>query len=116
MTESTIESLRAQHCKPRKGKEAGVSTNAAGDYLALLPEWHLAGDGGEIGKEFRFTDYFHTMAFVNAVASIAHREDHHPDLEVGYNRCLVRYSTHDVGGLSLNDFICAAKVEDLRAG
>jgi len=66
-----------------------------------------------IAKEFRFKDYFHTMAFVNAVASIAHREDHHPDLEVGYSRCLVRYSTHDVGGLSLNDVISAAKVEDM---
>jgi 4a-hydroxytetrahydrobiopterin dehydratase len=53
------------------------------------------------------------MAFVNAVASIAHREDHHPDLEVHYDRCVVSYSTHDVGGLSLNDFICAVKVEDL---
>jgi 4a-hydroxytetrahydrobiopterin dehydratase len=55
------------------------------------------------------------MAFVNAVASVAHREDHHPDLEVGSNRCHVAYSTHDVGGLSLNDFICAARVDDLLA-
>ena len=68
-----------------------------------------------IRKEFRFADYFRTMAFVNAVASVAHREDHHPEIEVGYARCIVHYSTHDVGGLSLNDFICAAKVEDLLA-
>ena len=72
-------------------------------------------DGGGIRKEFRFPDYFRTMAFVNAVASIAHREDHHPDLEVHYDRCVVHYSTHDVGGLSLNDVICAARVEDIRA-
>jgi 4a-hydroxytetrahydrobiopterin dehydratase len=66
-----------------------------------------------IRKTFRFDDYHRTLAFVNAVAWIAHREDHHPDLEVGYNRCTVRYSTHDVGGLSENDFICAAKVDRL---
>jgi 4a-hydroxytetrahydrobiopterin dehydratase len=115
MTNTTIESLRAQHCVPRKGKDAGLSHKEVSAYLAALTDWHLAADSSEVRKEFRFANYFHTMAFVNAVASIAHREDHHPDLEVAYNRCLVRYSTHDVGGLSLNDFICAAKVEDLLA-
>jgi 4a-hydroxytetrahydrobiopterin dehydratase len=115
MTEQTIPPLPGQHCKPRSGKDAGLSNDQISTYLGLLTGWSLAPDGGEILKEFRFTDYFHTMAFVNMVASIAHREDHHPDLEVAYNRCVVRYSTHDVGGLSLNDMICAAKVEDLRA-
>lgn len=115
-TTHSIESLRAQHCVPRKGKDAGLAHADVTAYLAMLPDWHLVADSGEIRKEFRFADYFHTMAFVNAIASIAHREDHHPDLGVHYNRCLVRYSTHDVGGLSLNDFICAAKVEDLHAG
>jgi 4a-hydroxytetrahydrobiopterin dehydratase len=113
MTMTTIESLRAQHCVPRKGKDAGLSHAQVTAYLAQLPGWHLSADSSEVRKEFRFPDYFHTMAFVNAIASIAHREDHHPDLEVAYNRCAVRYSTHDVGGLSLNDFICVAKVEDL---
>jgi 4a-hydroxytetrahydrobiopterin dehydratase len=113
MNDTTIESLRAQHCIPRKGKDAGLSHQEVSANLAVLPGWHLAADSGEIRKEFRFADYFHTMAFVNAVASVAHREDHHPDLEVAYNRCVVRYSTHDVGGLSLNDVICAAKIEDL---
>lgn len=115
MTANTIESLRAQHCVPRKGKEAGLAPDQVAGLLRLLPGWQAGPAGDDIRAEFRFDDYFHTMAFVNAVASIAHREDHHPDLEVGYNRCLVRYSTHDVGGLSLNDFICAAKVLDLRA-
>jgi 4a-hydroxytetrahydrobiopterin dehydratase len=108
-----IDSLRAMHCEPRKGKGAGVDARAIDEYLGELQGWTKAGDGGSIAKTFRFADYFHTMAFVNAVASIAHREDHHPDLEVHYDRCVVRYSTHDVGGLSLNDFICAVKVEDL---
>jgi 4a-hydroxytetrahydrobiopterin dehydratase len=112
----SIESLRSQHCRPLKGKDAGIDAAASARYLNDLPGWSKAGDGDSIAKEFRFPDYFHTMAFVNAVASIAHREDHHPDLEVGYAKCVVRYSTHDVGGLSLNDFICAAKVEDLVTG
>ncbi|MEO7433081.1 MAG: 4a-hydroxytetrahydrobiopterin dehydratase [Dokdonella sp.] len=114
MTENSLESLITQHCVPRKGKDAGLSSQDIAAYLSLLHGWQPQQDHGAIEKEFRFADYFHTMAFVNAVASIAHREDHHPDLEVAYNRCTVRYSTHDVGGLSLNDMICAAKVEDLR--
>jgi 4a-hydroxytetrahydrobiopterin dehydratase len=72
-------------------------------------------EDGKIAKTYNFKDYHHTMAFVNAVAWVAHREDHHPDMEVGYNRCTVRYSTHSVGGLSENDFICAAKVDALSA-
>lgn len=115
MPAHSIESLRQQHCVPRKGKDDALSTAELESGLALMPGWRLAEAHNEILKEFRFVDYFHTMAFVNAVASIAHREDHHPDLEVHYNRCVVRYSTHDVGGLSLNDLICAAKVEDLHA-
>ncbi len=67
----------------------------------------------EIRRLFTFKGFHQTMAFVNAVAWIAHRENHHPDLEVGYNRCLVRYRTHAIGGLSENDFICAAKVDRL---
>ena len=112
----SIEALRAQHCKPRKGRENRLDVKTIADTLADLPGWKEDGDGDSISREFRFPDYFHTMAFVNAVASIAHREDHHPDLEVHYDRCVVSYSTHDVGGLSLNDFICAAKVEDWVTG
>ena len=110
-----IESLRAAHCVPRKGKEGALSAAEVDAGLALLPDWRIDERTHGIRKAFAFADYFHAMAFVNAVASIAHREDHHPEMEVSYNRVAVHYSTHDVGGLSLNDFICAAKVEDLRA-
>src|ERR1043165_695685 len=109
----SIESLRAQHCVPRKGRDAGVDAGAIAKYLGELPGWTKASDGGSIAKTFKFADYFHTIAFVNAVASIAHREDHHPDLEVHYNACKVRFTTHAVGGLSENDFIAAAKVNAL---
>jgi 4a-hydroxytetrahydrobiopterin dehydratase len=81
--------------------------------LRELPGWEAVGK--EVAKTFKFANYHETMAFVNAVAWVAHREDHHPDLEVGYNRCRVRYSTHSIGGLSENDLICAAKVEALVA-
>jgi len=77
----------------------------------LHPDWQLTPPAAAIQRQFEFGDYYETMAFVNAVAWIAHGEDHHPDLQVGYNRCTVRYSTHAVGGLSRNDFICAARVD-----
>ncbi len=71
---------------------------------------------GYLTRGFDFEDHYQTMAFVNAVAWISHREDHHPELVVGYNSCLVKYNTHTVGGLSENDFICAAKVDHLVEG
>ncbi|HET6545308.1 MAG TPA: 4a-hydroxytetrahydrobiopterin dehydratase [Rhodanobacteraceae bacterium] len=109
----TLDQLSQQHCEARKGKEHALASADIAQYLALLPDWKQAADGNEICKQFKFKNFYRTMAFVNAVAWIANREDHHPDLEVGYAACLVRYSTHDVGGISLNDFICAAKVEAL---
>src|SRR6266567_3347895 len=81
--------------------------------IKKLPGWKKKGD--TIRKVFAFKNYYETMAFVNAAAWISHREDHHPDLEVGYNKCRVRYSTHSIGGISENDLICAAKVEGLVA-
>jgi 4a-hydroxytetrahydrobiopterin dehydratase len=82
-------------------------------HLQQVEGWSAA--GGTIEKTFRFADHYRTMAFVNAVAWIAHREDHHPDVALGYDRCTVRFATHAVSGLSLNDFICAAKVDALNA-
>lgn len=109
----TIEDLRQLDCKPRKGAGDALSQADAQAHLAVLPGWKAGDEGKHIFKEFKFKDYYHTMAFVNALAWIAHAQDHHPDLEVGYASCLVTYSTHDVGGLSLNDFISAAKAESL---
>lgn len=79
--------------------------------LAALDGWTR--EGAQIAKTFRFANYHETMAFVNAVAWIAHRTDHHPDLDVGYNRCTVHYSTHDAGGLTAKDFDCAARLDAL---
>ena len=85
--------------------------------LTKLEGWRLTGDGAEVAieKTFSFANYHETMAFVNALAFIAHRQDHHPDLSVHFNRCVVRFNTHDVGGLSRTDFDCAARVDALLA-
>jgi 4a-hydroxytetrahydrobiopterin dehydratase len=106
--------LRKERCRPCEGGVAAMSREAAGNLMSQLDaDWILADDGSEISRDFQFKDFHRTMAFVNAVAWIAHREDHHPDLEVGYGHCRIRFSTHAVGGLSQNDFICAARVDDL---
>lgn len=107
----TLEELRAQHCIPRKGAENALDNAQCQALVELLPDWTLDSSTTKISKNFRFKNFHETMAFVNALAWVAHQQDHHPDMEIGYNHCFVRYSTHDVGGLSLNDFICAAKIE-----
>jgi 4a-hydroxytetrahydrobiopterin dehydratase len=110
---STADELASRHCRPLKGPEHKLAADAVTARLAALPEWVLVEDGEAISRTFKFDDYHRTMAFVNALAYIAHREDHHPDLGVHYNKVVCRYSTHDVGGLSENDFICAAQASAL---
>ncbi len=102
--------LAKRHCQPLEGQPA-MSDAEVTSHLARADGWALV--DGAIEKHFGFADYHRTMAFVNALAWIAHAEDHHPDLSVSYNRCGVRFNTHSVGGLSINDFICAAKVDAL---
>jgi 4a-hydroxytetrahydrobiopterin dehydratase len=105
--------LATKHCKPCEGGLEPLGLEAARKLIAKLDHWTLDPSGKEIQKLFNFRNYHETMAFVNASAWISHREDHHPDLEVGYNLCRVRYTTHAIGGLSENDFICAAKIDAL---
>src|SRR5450631_1716519 len=104
--------LVERRCKPCEGKVAAYSVEQAKEELKQLsPDWRLIEDGNAIKREFAFRDFYRTMSFVNALAHVANIEDHHPDLEVGYNYARVRYSTHAIGGLSENDFICAAKID-----
>ena len=105
--------LESRHCKPCEGGVEPLDADAARDLLRAIDGWELHADGKEIAKEFGFRNFYRTMSFVNAVAHIANIEGHHPDLEVGYSRCLVRYTTHAIGGLSENDFICAARIDAL---
>ena len=102
--------LASMHC--RDGPPT-LGTDELDVHVATLPGWTFA--DGRIEKSFLFANYHETIAFVNALAWIAHREDHHPDLRVHYNRCVVAFSTHSAGGVTLNDFICAAKAERLFA-
>jgi 4a-hydroxytetrahydrobiopterin dehydratase len=104
--------LASRRCKPCEGGSS-LDATAARDLLRQLEGWQLDEKAAQIHRRFDFKNFHETMAFVNAVAWIAHQEDHHPDLEVGYNRCKVHYSTHAVSGLSENDFICAAKIDAL---
>jgi 4a-hydroxytetrahydrobiopterin dehydratase len=76
-------------------------------------DWLISPDSTSLSRAYQFRDFYRTMSFVNAVAHIANAEDHHPDLEIGYNYCRIKYTTHAIGGLSANDFICAAKIDRL---
>ena len=105
--------LSSRHCSPQHGP--ALTRPAAETLLTQLPGWTMNAETKEIRRTFKFANYYETMAFVNAVAWIAHREDHHPDMAVGYNKVTVMFSTHSVGGLSENDFIVAARIDALSA-
>jgi 4a-hydroxytetrahydrobiopterin dehydratase len=108
--------LTDKKCVPCEGGVPALSLAEAEALMKQLdPRWKLAADGSRIERAFSFKDFFRTMSFVNALAHVANVEDHHPDLEVGYGYCRVRWNTHAVNGLSENDFICAAKVDRLEA-
>lgn len=98
------------------GCEGGIPAMNQAEIDKLLPEipgWEVAQDGKHLVRRYNFKGFYKTMAFVNAIAWIANQENHHPDLEVGYNYCVVKYMTHAVKGLTKNDFICAAKINQL---
>ena len=105
-----LAALASQHCRAGASRldDAEVARS-----LATLSGW-TARDG-RLEKSFRFADFHATVGFVNALAWIANREDHHPDLAVSYNRCVVAWSTHDAGGITANDVACAAKTDGLFA-
>lgn len=106
-----MDDLAQRRCKPCEGGMPPYTPQQAVQMLALLKGWII--EDGKLVKLYPFSNYYQTMAFVNAVAWVSHREDHHPDLMVGYNKCRVEYSTHAIEGLSENDFICAAKCDAL---
>jgi 4a-hydroxytetrahydrobiopterin dehydratase len=109
--------LAARKCQPCEGGTPPLSAAAAQQLLQqLAPGWSLQAEGKALRREFRFRDFYRTMSFVNALAHLANIEDHHPDLEVGYNYCHVTFTTHAIGGLSDNDFVCAAKADLIPLG
>ncbi|MEC5163072.1 MULTISPECIES: 4a-hydroxytetrahydrobiopterin dehydratase [unclassified Janthinobacterium] len=114
MTNTTNDTaaLSAQHCAPR---QHALDQGAVARLLPLVPGWAV--EHGKLCQSFAFRNYYQTLAFVNALAYMTHAQDHHPELTVSYNSCVARYATHSVndgkGGLSENDFICAAKADAL---
>ena len=104
--------LTSKRCQPCEGGTAPLTPGEASSYLQEINrEWQLSPTSDSLHREWKFKNFFHTMSFVNATAHIANAEDHHPDLEIGYGYCRVKYTTHSVNGLSENDFICAAKLD-----
>ena len=108
--------LNQKKCVPCEGGVPQLDREAASNMLKQLSEeWELDSEAKEIRRDFQFKGFYKTIAFVNALAWMANHEGHHPDLEVGYNHCLVKYTTHAIDGLSENDFICAAKIDAIYA-
>jgi len=105
--------LSGMHCIPCEGGVPPLTEAEVKKRLEEVSGWEVNTYFKQISQDFKFKNYYQTMAFVNAIAWMAHQENHHPDLDVGYNHCHVRYSTHAIGGLSDNDFICAAKIDKM---
>ena len=106
--------LLAKRCLACEGGAKPLSVDEKKELLKQVgKEWLVNEDYTQLSRDFKFKNYYETMAFVNAIAWMAHHENHHPDLEVGYNHCFVKYSTHAMKDLSENDFICAAKIDQL---
>lgn len=105
--------LNEKKCVPCEGGIPALTAEKITHFLKQTPEWEVASDHKSIKRAFKFKNFYHTMSFVNAVAYIANQENHHPDMELGYNYCSIKYSTHAVDGLTENDFICAAKIDAL---
>lgn len=107
-------SLANQHCTAPKKSDSPLDAAGIAKFKDELHEdWSVNANAETISRDFSFKNFCETIAFVNALAWIANREDHHPDLEVSYKHCVVHFSTHAIGGLSQNDFICAAKADRL---
>ena len=110
---TTLNELTSRRCLPCTSDTPTLSRTETTRYLSAMQEWQLSENNSRITRRFNFKNFHHTMAFINAMAWLAHQEDHHPDFSAGYQHCLVSFTTHAIGGLSENDFICAAKVDTL---
>jgi 4a-hydroxytetrahydrobiopterin dehydratase len=106
--------LSEQHCRALTSNSPALSKEDSEKYLVQLNnDWGLSADGKTISRTFKFSNYYEAMAFANVAAMVAHQQNHHPDMTVSYNRCHIAYSTHSINGLSIHDFICAAKTDDV---
>ncbi len=114
MSDQTTCSIADKHCVPCHGGIPPMTNHEIQNAVKQLSkDWQVSENHQSIHRDFKFKNYYQTIAFVNAIAWMAHIENHHPDLEVSYNHCVVRYTTHAINGLSDNDFICAEKIDAL---
>lgn len=107
--------LHTIRCVACEGGVPTLTPDEVKNFMTEVKGWSVSNDGKSISQRYKFKNFYETMAFVNAIAWISNIENHHPDMEVGYNYCVVKYMTHAINGLSKNDFICAAKVDSLEA-
>lgn len=108
---AAMDDLSSQQCSSLSAKDSALTQQDITRLAQkLAPSWQLDAEEKSISHSYSFENYYQTMAFVNVIAQIAHQQDHHPELAISYNRCTVIYTTHSVAGLSINDFICAAKI------
>ena len=110
-----MEDPLSKRCLPCEGGVDPLTQERIDELLQQVTGWQLNAARTEIERHYQFKNFYGVMAFVNAVAWLAHQENHHPDMTIGYNECTIRYSTHSISGLTENDFICAAKINQLTA-
>jgi 4a-hydroxytetrahydrobiopterin dehydratase len=108
-----LNKLKNQQCKPCEGGVCPLDENHSIRHLDQVPGWQLSEDRKGILRKLKFKDFISTMSFINTMAKMAEQQGHHPDFFAGYNYCEIKYTTHAIGGLSENDFICAAKINDM---
>ncbi|MGD8785255.1 MAG: 4a-hydroxytetrahydrobiopterin dehydratase [Thioalkalispiraceae bacterium] len=113
MVQESLENLHKESCISLGKDAAALDSESANQLASIVRGWEVSSDSKSISRSYKFKNYYETISFVNAIAWIANQQDHHPDLYVTYNQCKVTYSTHSVGGLSRNDFICAARINQL---
>jgi len=112
-TEPSTDSLLHNHCTPCEGGIDPLPPARVERLLPQIPGWALTAAGDGLQRRFEFAGFKQTMAFVNALAWLANQQGHHPDFTVGFYHCVVNFTTHAIGGLSENDFICAARLDAL---
>jgi len=106
-----LDKLLSANCSPLNDQSCAMNLSQIEEMRAAVPNWQYCANENELCQTFRFASYSATIAFVNQIAQIAEQEDHHPEMLVSYQRCKVNFQTHSVNGITINDFICVAKID-----
>ena len=114
MLDLTTNNLLQKNCKHYNPEDPKLTNEDIKSLLKQVIHWQISKDRNLIYKDFKFKNYYETIAFVNTVAWIVHQQNHHPEITISYNTCHIEFSTHSIKGLSLNDFICAALINNIN--